>query len=562
MQKMNKKILTVLMGVIVAVSSMSFGCGPIGGGETINKDMSQLTVANYDGGVGSTWFYEMIEGFEKKYAETSFEEGKKGVQIVKDVGKADHLSQISTDSYNVIFGESVDVNSMIAANQILDITDIVKAVGEDGKTIESKMSDNQKAALSMYGGKYYALPHYEYYPGLTYDKKLFNDRSLYICADGGYTNASGNLSAGPDGVIDTSDDGLPATIEEFVALCRYMREEEGVAPFMYAGSMLGYTDVILEGVTLSLQSSDEFMLNFTFDSTKGDTLSGDDLVKINVITGWNGSEPIVEKKTVTPATGYLTTQQAEKYYALELTQTIATDTDTFVSSECFSSVDHLGAQRKYVFSSLKNVEPIAMLAEGSFWYNEAKTSNAHSDSVNQYGSRARNRDFAWMPLPAAVSGTVDETNGKKLRLVDEANSYVVINANIKNNPAKVRMAKLFLQYCYTDANLELFTKSSGCWKALKYTIGTETYNSLDNFYQSIADIRMESEVLRPLSGNQIYANNQTAFMFMRTYYFKTSQWANAFTVFKNGSVTAKMFFEGMKETENSWSTKYSNYYSK
>lgn len=558
---MNKKITALILGIIVVFSSMAVGCGPQGG-TTIDTSKSQLTVANYDGGVGSEWFYKMIEGFEAKYAETSFEEGKKGVQIVKDVGKADHFSQISTDSYNVIFGERVDVNSMIASNQILDITDIVTAVGEDGKTIESKMSDNQKAALSMYGGKYYALPHYEYYPGITYDKKLFNDKSLYISANGGYTNASGNLSAGPDGISGTGDDGLPATIEEFVALCRHMRTEENVAPFMYAGSMPQYTDVILEGLTLSLQSSDEFMLNFTFDSTKGGTLSDDELVKINVVTGWNGNNPIIEQKSVTPATGYLTSMQAEKYYALDFMQTIATDVDTFVSSECSSSVDHLGAQRKYVFSSLKNNEPVAMLIEGSFWYNEAKTSNAHSDSVNQYGSRAKNRDFAWMPLPTAVSGTVDETNGRAFRLVDEANSYVVINANIKNDPVKVKLAKLFLQYCYTDANLELFTKCSGCWKALNYTISTETYNSLDNFYQSIADIRMNSDVLRPLSGNSIYANNQTAFMFMRTYYFKTSKWANAFTVFKNRSATAKTFFEGMNETESSWATKYSNYYNK
>ncbi len=559
-QKKGLRIVSiVLSGLIVGAGLAS--CRPeVSPGEIIDKSKSQLSVANYDGGVGSDWFRTIIKNFEEKYKDVSFEDGKMGVQIVPDIGKADHISQIATDSYNVIFTESVDVNSLIAANQILDITDIVTKVGEDGKTIESKLSDSQKDMLSSVGGKYYALPHYEYYPGITYDKKLFDDKSLYISAEGGYTDADGLLSAGPDGRPDTLDDGLPATLEEFIALCRYMRSEEDVAPFMYTGQMPQYTDVIPEALTLSLQDTDSFMLNFTFDSTKGGTLSGEDLITTNVITGWNGSEPIVEPKTVSMETGYLTSQQVEKYYALKTLETIASDVDTFVSSEVSSSMDHLAAQRRYVFSSLKNEEPTAMLIEGSFWYNEANVSKAHADSVNQYGSRAKNRDFAWMPMPTAVSGTVDETNGRDFRLVDEANSYAVINANIRNNPVKVELAKLFLQYCYTDANLELFTASTGCWKALNYDIGEETYNGLDKFYQSIADIRRTSEVVRPLAGNPVYLNNQLAFMYMRSYYFKSSSASNAFVVFKNGSFTAKEFIKSMEETSSTWNQKYGVYY--
>ena len=556
---MKKRLVAVALGVMTLGMGAMAGCKPPinSNDREIDYTKSQLAVANYDGGVGSDWFREIISKFEAKYANTSFEDGKMGVQIIPDIGKADHISQISTDSYNVIFGESVDVNSMIAAGEVLEITDIVTETNEDGKTIESKLSDYQKGALAAYGGKYYALPHYEYYPGLTYDRQLFNDKSLYIDANGGYTNASGNLSVGPDGKADTLDDGLPATIEQFISLCRHMRDNEGVAPFIYG--LASYTDVIPETLMLSLQSTDSFMLNFTFDSTKGGTLSGNDLVKMDVITGWNGETPIVESKTITPETGYLTTQNAAKYYGLSMLESIADDTDTFVSSEAKSSLDHLGAQRKYIMSYLKNSEPVAMLVEGSFWYNEAKTSKAHQDSVDQYGSRAKNRDFAWMPMPTAVNGTVTESNGRAFRLVDEANSYAVINANIKNDPVKVELAKLFLQYCYTDENLELFTKSSGCWKAVDYKISENTYNSLDKFYQSIADIRQSSEVVRPLSGNSIYTNNQKSFMFMRTYYFRSSKYSTALNVFKN-KTTAKEFIESMKETQSSWESKYAVYY--
>lgn len=552
--------LAAVLSCAVILSSCG-GPGPLGpsGGQEIDKSKSQLYVANYDGGVGSEWLRKVIKKFEDKYANESFEEDKMGVEIITDIGKADHLSSIGTDSYNVIFAESVDVNALIAAGSILDITDITRAVGEDGKTIESKMSDYQKSALSVYGG-YYALPHYEYYPGITYDKDLFNTKSLYISANGGYTNAAGNLSAGPDGRKGTYDDGLPATIEEFVALCRYMKDEENVSPFIYAGGMPSYTDVILEGLTLSLTGEDEFMLNFTFDSTKGGTLSGNDLIKTKVVTGWNGNVPVIEEKTVSDRTGYYTTMMASKYYAMSFLQTIASDTDTFINSQVSSSMDHLGAQRKYVFSALDNNEPTAMLIEGSFWYNEAKTANSFTDSINQYGERAKNRNFGWMPLPTAVSGSVNESNGRSFRLVDEANSYAIINANIKNDDVKVRLAKLFLQYCYTDENLELFTASTGCFKALDYSLSDETYRGLDKFYQSIADIRRESGVVRPLSGSPIYTNNQHSFMFMRTYYFTTPRYRNAFTVFKNGTASAADFFIEMNSSESNWANLYGSYF--
>ena len=51
-------------------------------GNKINKDKTQLHVHNFDGGVGTEWLEKDIARFEEKYKNTSFEEGKTGVQIV------------------------------------------------------------------------------------------------------------------------------------------------------------------------------------------------------------------------------------------------------------------------------------------------------------------------------------------------------------------------------------------------------------------------------------------------------------------------------------------------
>ena len=103
---MKKRIAAVALSCMTLSMGVMAGCKPpIDSGDVqVDTTKSQLSVANYDGGVGSDWFRTVIKNFEEKYAKVSFEDGKEGVQIVPDIGKADHLTQIATDSYNVIFG--------------------------------------------------------------------------------------------------------------------------------------------------------------------------------------------------------------------------------------------------------------------------------------------------------------------------------------------------------------------------------------------------------------------------------------------------------------------------
>lgn len=556
-----KKTSLLLATLMLAGACFTACGGPQGGGEGIDESRTQLYVASFDGGVGNLWLEKLKKSFEAKYADVSFEPGKTGVQLIVDISKANHINAISTEIYNVIFAEAVAYNELAASNLILDISDIVQETNSDGKTIESKLSEHQKRALTAVNGKYCALPHYEYYAGVTYDKDVFNKKSLYIKQGGGYTNENGNRSAGPDGKTGTKDDGLPATYEEFYAVCNNMTKV-GVTPFIYMGEANGsYVDFLLEGLTTAYHGRDEMEVAFTFDSTKGGTLTGNDVIKPSIVTGFNGNTPVVEEKVISLENGYDTTQMAGKYYALEFVQKMKDNADKWISDKVKSSLSHLDAQEEYIMSDLEN-EPIAMIIEGSFWYNEAEA--AFGRSVEYYQDAAKTRNFAWMPLPAQISGTVNESNGSEQFLLDESYSYVVINANIKNNENLVNLAKTFVQYAYTDDNLREFTVSSGCFKGVQYEVTNEQYSGMNNFYKSLVDLRGDgSNVVRPIADNQIYINAETSFRFMHCFSFGSvvngREYSAAMHAIKGG-ISAKDYFLGMKTDQQTWNTLYSKYF--
>ena len=82
-----KKVICLTLAFAFALSATACGKRD-NGGITINESQTQLYVSFYAGGIGTEWFNEAVRGFEAKYAETSFEDGKKGVQIVPDTNKS------------------------------------------------------------------------------------------------------------------------------------------------------------------------------------------------------------------------------------------------------------------------------------------------------------------------------------------------------------------------------------------------------------------------------------------------------------------------------------------
>jgi len=169
--KKGLRFICVMLSAI-CLSAVAFtGCGL---GEDSN--VTELKVWNYDGGVGHEWLDEVIARFETEHATSVYEDGKQGVNIkplnTKDTNQ---LNNIKNSEYGVYFAQGIRYNGLQADGTLLDISDVVKdnLPGED-KTLESKLSESTKAALSAQGG-YYVVPHYQSFNGVVYNKTVFEE---------------------------------------------------------------------------------------------------------------------------------------------------------------------------------------------------------------------------------------------------------------------------------------------------------------------------------------------------------------------------------------------------
>lgn len=545
-----KKIVCIVLSLL-SVLGILCGCdGSWGGdGEKIDPNRTQLNVASFDGGVGTDWLYEIKDRFEAAFSEEVFEPGKKGVQIMISKGVTNYTSTMSSSNYHVIFDEALSYYDLASSGMLLPITDIVRATGTDGKTIESKLSDRQRQALTALDGEYYALPHYEFYGGVVYDIDVFESKKLYFSnnpdVNGGFIVSDDDTrSAGPDGQPKTSDDGLPADYEQFFALCDYM-VRKGVTPFIWTGKVNDYLNYLLQALFLSYCRAEEALYNVTFDSGEGTT---------EIVSRFENGQPVTERVGITPQTGYLLSRQAGKYYALSFLKTILSDSDYYYRDSLSGSLSHADAQEEFFCGYLEN-EPIGMLIDGSYWYNEAEISGAVERAVNDYGERAENRRFGWMPLPG-LSGATKPTLG------DQADSFAVINANIADDEVLKKLAGEFLAYCYTDEMLQQFTLITGSAKAVSYELGDKK-SQLNSFESSLWDLRQSADVVFPVSSNPIYMYNQSKFSWnIGANFWSTTAgggYRQPVTALKR-EMTAQEYFEGMYVDENSWSSQYGQYF--
>lgn len=555
---MNKKSIIALVLVMVTLMSLLAGCGT--GNTKVDATKTHLAVLSYDGGIGSQWLKSAAKRFEEKYADVSFEEGKMGVVIDITNDKLDGKNGVTTTPYAVWFAESVNYNDLIATNQIVDITDIVTGSlsdasnGAETGSIEDKMDSVFKESLTAIDGKYYCIPHYEIYTGLVYDIDLFDKYGYYFNAAGGFTGVAEEKTVGPDGVKGTKDDGLPSSYEELYILMDQM-VADGVIPFTWVGAYDNYVNDLFAGLQVSYAGKDEFMLNVTFDSSATNT-------DATIIESFDGNTPIEKKVTITDENGYLMTLQAGKYYAFELLEKIMSS-DSY-HTKLDKSTSHLDAQEKYILSSLKAGEaPIAMMIEGSYWYNEA--TQALKRSENTYKEQAENRRFGWMPLPVQYEGSVTEGNGKKNTVMENLCSFAFINAKYKDNEVILDLAKKFLQFCYTDESLVEFSVTTGLPKSMNYDIPEEKLALVDNYFQrDVLETKLTSDVVYPYSANPIFMNDQSQFLFNQG----GPPWAATYdggrattsflTALKTG-VSAKDYFFAASTDEETWNEKYAEY---
>lgn len=571
-----KKTLSMVIATLCASTAlMSAGCKPggaLGGGGgagdiVVDNTKTQLYVANIQGGIGGEWLKKAIARFEEAYKDEVFKPGTKGVQIIPEYEYTVNGAWLllPTDSpWEVYFNENLTYNAYVMQNQLLDLSDVVNAPAKTGpntsetETIASKLDADQKAGLTAHNGKYYAIPHYEAYRGLSYNVDVFEDKLLYLAKDKNNGNdgfvVSTNLSersSGPNGVSGDYDDGLPATLEEFMKLCNKM-VSVGVTPFVWPGSAVEYVEYLVDSIEASIGGAKDTAINYTFDS-------GEDTVK--VVTAVEGDNVTTQNVKITNDNGYFYKQLYGKYYGYQTLEKIIDNIDNYVYSlsNNDSTFTQYDSQEEFLRSQFKN-KPVGMIIDGNYWWNEANASGAYRRSVNDYGSRAEVRNFAWMPTPTAVNDSDRVSGAKEPVLRDVMRSYAFVNANISDTDYKVKLAKEFVSFCYSDESLQEFTTTTGVAKGLDYELTEAQYNALGSYAKSCWTVRSKGTVLRTLSANRMVRENENA---LTLYQFKTvvngDPYDTPFRGFLDG-ISAADYFKGQWITSQKWAENYSRFF--
>ena len=494
------KKFTILLALVMLISVFA-GCGKK---QQIDATKSQLYIGIFDGGFGDEWLEPLAERFEQAYAETSFEEGKKGVEIIPYAGVNDMVASSLLESmsglqYEVFFTEGDWLQDMIDRNLLLDITD---AVTEDllpgeSKTIESKMSDEQKAFFSREtyntdNPSYYAIPFYSATHGLFYNIDLFDREELYFAKggcpsehrypDSGYqegvlkfTNLAGERSAGPNGEYGDYDDGLPATFEDFEEWLISAVENGITSAVTWTGQFSTfYTNYILDAMFYQSEGVDKAGLYYTFkEGEEFEAVKFDNAG--NVLLDSKGM-PQTETLTLSEDTFNDLLRQPGRYYSLKFFKMLTEYADPGVEE----STTNTQAQADF----LNDDKKIPFLVEGNWWMNEAKNAGTFEERKKD----PQEVNYSILPLPHVTEDKIGSDN----ILYDGNNAMTFVNANIA--PEKVKLAKEFIKFACTDISCAEFISVTGNAKDLKFEIdkNSDLYKGLTPFAKNYLEVKQHS----------------------------------------------------------------------
>lgn len=517
MKKLGKRIGALLM-VFVMVMSLA-ACGGTGSdnkggsGEQVDSEKTQLYVFNYAGGFGAEWLAEAKARFEELHKDDVYEEGKKGIQIIINNTKTlckDMQEQILSNKEEVYFTEVAYYYSLLDSGILADITDTVNkdlsVYGDgdkEGTTILDKLTEEQKAFLSVEKdgeAHYYGVPHYSGFNGLVYNVDLFEKEKYYFAdnAAGGenledyfITKSTDKKSAGPDGVYDTYDDGLPVTFEEFYLLCDYIAEN-GHTPLTWRGASYDeYLEKLMLCMEANIEGKEQMSLEYSMNGVATTLGTANE----------KGFVPNAKSTNITAANGYELYRKAGKYYALEFLHKITT-TEKYHGELVFNaSHSHLNAQEEFLYAGHDNgvTAPIAMLVEGTWWENEASSVfESMTDAMGEDYART-SRKFAMMPLPRESK----ENTGKNV-LYDDIYSMCFIKSNIED--WKKPIAEDFIAFVNTDKSLAEFTMFTNAPKALNYEMTDEQLSKMTYFGRSLIELKNNSDMAYPFSEEPIFVN--------------------------------------------------------
>lgn len=505
--KKTKKLLSMLLAT-VALGSTFAGCG---GMSNSTGDSTIIYVMNTGGGVGRVWLDNAIERFTAAKEGHSYEDGKTGVTFEIEHSLDTGVETMSSSGYNIYFTGSPAVLALQQAGNLICIDDIVKEKSDTRNgvaiSIEDKIPEQYRTAFQGADGKYYGLPHFALYPGITYNVDLFEAEDMYIAApgqsadkaeveesdfgtvsfalkgaDGIYgTDDDGKKSCGNDGIYGTYDDGLPTSLIEFLVLCDRM-DGNGIEPLSFRP---GYEKYLIKALWASLAGPESFQTQYTYTGTLEHVVSLSETEKLFAGIDYI-KKPNTQTTTIDRGMGYLANDNVARYYAMAMAEIL--ETEGWYSNYTYvGTLTHIDYMTNFVYSGKQGKTKQGMFLEGDYWYNEARDNEVFLEYETL--TKDTNRRMAWMPLPTDAYESVTEGNGRQYTMVNDSECFAFINANISENAGLVQACKDFLKFCYSDAELSEFTACTGVYRsAMEYPMDNITAN-MPYFTKSVATCR-------------------------------------------------------------------------
>lgn len=568
---MKKRLGTLcLTATLLATTVMGSlaGCGKRGGNtEEVDSNKTQLYVGYYYSGLGKEWIQQAKTLFEKEYADVSFEDGKKGVQVVLDLDKSglnggSLISTIKSKRDQVFFIENGDYYAFTDADNttIADITDVVtETIDGENQSIAEKMDEKSRAYYNLgteESPKYYAVPYYEGVLGINYNIDLFEKNNWYFaygqCADDVdldtvdmntlfVTSMDDKKSAGPDGVEGTDDDGLPATYKDFEALLIRIKTSGSYIPMIWNGNYLTYLIEFMNTLWADAEGKEQFSLNWSLDGT------ATSLVEVK-----NGSVSSMGTNEIKGNTGYKLHHQEGKLHALEFAKLCVSDSDYYHPDSFSSSLTHTDAQRQFI-NGTGSGSQIAMLIDGNWW--EVEGTSWFDENESSDNSKL-NRRFGFMPIPKATKDKIGEERVQ----ITLNNSMAFINANTSEE--SLPLAKEFLKFCHTDEVMNIFTQTTSMMRPFDYTLTEETLAKTSTYGKGMYQLHLDAnDASKNVSIIDCYpstpdAIEHTSLLNPKSWGWSYGNVSNPFVQFKNNPTdTPENYFNSVIDSYTmSWSS--------
>ena len=576
MKKLFTKILCFVLSIACVFTATACGDNK-NQGEKIDETKTQIFVGLVSNGYGKSWLEAAESRFEEKYADYQGENGKQGVQIIIDnvAYGGTLISSIQNVRAQVIFTGETVLSNWASAGHMVNIDSMVKSSlstltdGKETGSIEDKMTEDVQA-LYKYNGQYYALPYVTSSFGLSYDKDMFARNNIYLAAAdpdfgdysasgdavGGYDFVDGQMftvkSSGPDGVAGTEDDGLPATYDQFFAVCAEIKTVTGVNPILWGGRVEDYIKSFLGALQENAAGPE-------FESLKR-TLDDNNVVEF--VTGYtdlngNNKPDVGELKkentveNITAQTPQYLWQHESFFYALYFLEEII-DRGYVHSGSWDNTLSHLGAQEYFLKGTIENpprgFDKVAMLVEGSYWENEA-TLYFNAMGTNNEAHKKENRNLGWMPLPHPMTDEEfktavenDAVPNATYNVMDTALGFV--NPHTTKDSKQQQLAVDFLQFMYTEEALQDFTVETSLTRPMSYSLENR-WDEMTEFGKSYVKHFQSANLVAGAKCDFTNANSIILSSYDNFYTNGIAKEKLPSRVFKDGDRTAWQYFTGM-----------------